>query len=342
MRIIRFLIIFLVIFFASCSRAPAEETSQNTPATSTVQATRTPKPSPPLVRTPELTPQKTATLPLTTSTPTQTSTVTKVPPIVPETLMAEQAIIIETVKEKSKPRILATYPSPVSSDQTEITIYDCVDIDGGETYSIEQLNLIRGENGSEKTIIEELIYCGGLGAFGLEGLSWSPNGAFFYYDTAREGAPDGLCGYWDKSIYRLDATEGTVEYLGDGPFSPDGKKLAAWKERFLTLYNLNLKEPLASLENLYEYKNYALGPIAWSPDSQAVVYLQTEKECIPFGYTEIVRVSLKQLKNIPFLMTEQGFARVIWDTPNRIRLFTADGEEWRYNFETREYYKVGG
>ena len=41
------------------------------------------------------------------------------------------------------------------------------------------------------TVETQLLYCGGIGASGLEGKFWSPDSRFFYYTNAREGWPDG-------------------------------------------------------------------------------------------------------------------------------------------------------
>lgn len=74
-------------------------------------------------------------------------------------------------------------------------IYDCVPVGAVEENAYEQLKLIQIDNSVAKIVDNQLRSCGGLGAFGLAGLFWSPNSSYFYYTNAREGVPDG-CGYW--------------------------------------------------------------------------------------------------------------------------------------------------
>ncbi|MCB0215097.1 MAG: PD40 domain-containing protein [Caldilineae bacterium] len=62
------------------------------------------------------------------------------------------------------------------------------------------------------TLIDsQLILCGGLGAYGLDGRWWSPDGAVFYYTRDREGGPDGqICGEWQPGLRAWDSRAGTT------------------------------------------------------------------------------------------------------------------------------------
>jgi hypothetical protein len=114
--------------------------------------------------------------------------------------------------------------------------------------------------------------------------------------------------------------------------------MAIWQKDDVVLWSLDNGEiarvPVA-------IPNAAIGAIAWSPDGHALVYLQTASNCQPFGKSYIVRLDLPELKHTLLLESETpGFSSVIWDAPNRLRLFDEQGKEWRYNFVTQELKPV--
>jgi hypothetical protein len=79
------------------------------------------------------------------------------------------------------------------------------------------------------------------------------------------------------------------------------------------------------------------GPIAWSPDSQALAYLQLTADCPVSGETYVIRLDLPEL--VPIILLESdspSFAGVQWEVPDEIRLIDAGGKEWRYHFATQE------
>jgi hypothetical protein len=239
-----------------------------------------------------------------------------------------------TVTTLQQARIYATYPSPNGQWQAQVIIYDCVKLGETDENAYEQLILVRVSNQVEQIIDAQLQYCGGLGSFGFKGLFWSPNSRYFYYTDAREGSPDGLCSYWEPPIISFDVTTQSREYLGDGPRSPDGKKIAAWHgDGEIVVWDINAGE----VGRVQVGSDKVAGPIVWSPNSQALVYLQTTTYCPPRGQSFASRVDLPALKQTPLLESESpSFDDVKWDAPNRLRLFDEEGEEWLYNFATKE------
>ncbi len=195
----------------------------------------------------------------------------------------------------------------------------------------EQLKIIHAGDGVETLADVQLQYCGGLGAFGLQGLFWSPNSRFFYYTDAREGVPDG-CGYWEPPIISFDVTTQKKEYLGNGPRSPDGTKIAAWQNQELVIWDVNMGEigRVAMRES-----GQAAGPMAWSSNSRALAYVRTTDPCPPRGKSYVGRIDLTELKQTILLASEApSFEGVEWDGPNRLRLFDEEGKKWQYDFAT--------
>ena len=85
----------------------------------------------------------------------------------------------------SPPRTYATYPSPDGEWRIEIVIHDCVRIeDETEAKAYEELRLIHTHDGVERVIQDQLRYCAGLGAFGLDGLRWSADSRYFFFTDA--------------------------------------------------------------------------------------------------------------------------------------------------------------
>lgn len=303
----------LMLLATACSPAttPPSATEANAPtptkAPHTGTATRTPRP---LTKTPSPTPDFEAT----------------------------NNAIGNAVMTASPPRLHGSYPSPDHQWRVEIIIYDCVQVRGVDTNAYEQLMLIEVSTGTTEVVDSQLQNCGGLGAFGLEGRFWSPNSQFFYYTDAREGVPDGLCGYWERSFLRLDITNLSTQYLGMGTLSPDRTKLAAWQDSDFVVWSLDEGELARSPALPAEV---AIGPIVWASDSEALVYLQTEEYCPPSGKSYVVRLDLPDLK--PELIIESAdptFSSATWDVPDQINLSDEDGKVWTYDFETKELQPV--
>jgi hypothetical protein len=233
---------------------------RDTPAIAEVISSVTATPEPTVTLTPIPPPTLTSTF---TPGPTQPLSATPTPDLA------------ATVIALSQPRSHAAYPSPDGEWQAEVVIYECVQVNEESINAYEQLKLSRVSQGTEQVVDSQLLFCGGLGAYGLEGLFWSANNRYFYYTNAREGVPDG-CGYWQRPVIRVDVTNQQVEALGRGTVSPDGTKLATWQDRELVVWDANQGEigrATAAVQDI------GPGSIVWSPDSRALVYLQVASYC---------------------------------------------------------------
>ena len=238
------------------------------------------------------------------------------------------------------PRLFASYPSPDSNWQAQLVVYDCtvVDPEVPDGNSLEQLRLIRVADASLRTVDSQLLYCGGLGAFGLEGLFWTEDSRYFYYTDAREGGPDG-CGYRRRPLLRFDVLDGSMDEFGAGTISPDGTKIAAWNGDQLEVWELaggqigQTQIPLPGLNP---------GATAWSPGGESLVLLLSQGFC-PHGETLLVRVPLPDLAPSILLSSEgPSFADVTWDTPNQVTLHDEQGTGWTYDLITKELVATAG
>jgi hypothetical protein len=135
-------------------------------------------------------------------------------PLTSRTSLPDEVTAIMTA---GAPRTYATYPSPDGQWRIEIVIHDCVQMqieDETETKAYEELKLIHTRDGLEMVVQDQLRYCGGLGAFGLDGLTWSADSRYFFFTDAREGQPDGAppgAEPWKRPIFRLDVGQQRVE-----------------------------------------------------------------------------------------------------------------------------------
>jgi len=245
--------------------------------------------------------------------------------------------IAATVVAANKPKTLASYPSPDGKWQAVFTTYGtCTQRSEADMNAYEHLKLIQVDNQSEKVVDSQLQYCGGLGAYGLGGLFWSPNSRYFYYTNAREGMPEG-CGSWERPLVRLDTANWKIERLGGGPLSPDKTKIATWQGQELVVWDVNQGE---IARTMVAVPDAITGEIAWSPNGQSIVYLQTALDCYPWGKSYLVRLDLPKLKSSLLLKSEKpSFWGVTWDAPNRLRLLDENDEKWQYNLVTQELKK---
>jgi hypothetical protein len=111
---------------------------------------------------------------------------------------------VKTLVSARTPIVLSSFPSPDGRWRAEAIQYTCLPVSPDEGMVYEQLKLI-SQDGREKVIEDQVHLCEGLGAFGLDGLFWSPNSRYFYYSSASQGVPDGLVCYWDRPMSRVDA-----------------------------------------------------------------------------------------------------------------------------------------
>lgn len=241
--------------------------------------------------------------------------------------------IIGTVVAANQSEALPPLLSPDGNWRAEVSLYPCASIGGEGEFAYEQLTLIYLPNGSRTLADEQLQACGGLGAFGLKALFWSSNSRYLYYTNAREGVPDG-CGYWTPPYLRIDVTSMRSEMLGGGMLSPDRARLATWQGQELVLWDIDGGE-IGRVSVLFP--DLESGPLAWSPDGQALVYLQVETFCPLAGVSNLVLLELPDLKQSLLLASpQQSFGAVFWEVPSELRLLDEQGKEWRYNFNTKK------
>ena len=237
--------------------------------------------------------------------------------------------IVAAVQASSPPQSI-TYPSPDQRWQVELRMFACAASAEAETYAYETLSLDRslGAGPARVVVDSQLINCGGAGAYGLDGILWSPNSRYFYYTTAREGVPDG-CGFWQRPLRRLEVAAGASVDLGGGPFSPDGAQLVTWLDQQLVLWDINQGE-LARWPALDP--TGALAALDWSPDGRAVAYLLAPAVCDPSvaGRSTVVRVDVAGLSQSALLTTEvPTIVGLTWADPDFITLFDAQNGQWR-------------
>jgi len=272
--------------------------------------------------------------PIPTNSPAQSPTPTFIPTPAPT---ADLAALVMAAQQ---PVLYASYPSPDGMWRMDIILYDCIKVqEGTDENAFEQLLLMDPASEDGQVAVEQLQYCGGLGAYGFDGRYWSPNSRYFYYTDARQGFPDG-CGYWVPPLSRYDIAFAKNETLGLGSLSPDGSKVAAWNttEQAMIIWDVNDGEivrysPLNPVAQM--------GPISWSPDSQKLVYLQVDSWCPLSGKSSLVQVDLS-LPGQTLLLESQipTFGNLQWNSPDELTLFDENGKEWRYVLLTRELTQV--
>jgi hypothetical protein len=275
---------------------------------------------------------------LPTTPPTVTVFLTSTPDDV-ATFRAIETASIQTLIATVPPFVLEENPSPDGKWQVEVIRYDCISYqypDYVERIAYEQLKLIELGDGTEKPIKDQLQNCDGIGGGGLKGLYWSPNNRYFYYTDWREGHPESCGNYSVPMIYRFDTLTEENVTVGGGHISPDKTKLAMWERQKneIVIWDLDQGEMgrVQSLERLRFN-----GEISWSPDSQSVVYLQTEWDCAPdYGRTYLTRLNLTNMsQELLFEQEAPGFGGVSWDTMDQLTLRDGYNNEWIYSISRK-------
>jgi hypothetical protein len=236
----------------------------------------------------------------------------------------------------SQPRISSPLLSPDGKWRAEVIIHGCVHINAIDSYAYAELRLTEIKTGIETVNDTQLANCSGLGAYGLAGLLWSLNSRYFYYTQESEGVFDGCSYGWEQPITRLNLASQTIEQLGRGPWSPDKSKIATWElpRKNVVIWDVDGGE-FARVAAFAPDAN--VGPIAWSPTSRSLVYLQSELDCYPLGKTYIVSLDLSTLEQTLLLESDKpSWSNVTWESPDQLDLFDENGKEWRYNLSTKK------
>lgn len=314
------LLLILLFSWALASCRPLEPSLETaiSVATSTLQATQPNNPT------------ATATFTLRQA---ETLTPTQVSPMPHPT-----STIVGTVIAVSDSKIQSSHRSPNGNWQAEVVTYECVHVGEVDAFAFDQLNFIQVADESTLVVDSQLQSCGGVGAFGLDGLFWAQNSRYFYYTNARESFPDGLCGYWTPPFIRIEVSNPVPEFLGIGNLSPDGSKLATWQDLELVVWDVDGGEVARTPAFAPDID---IGPIVWSPDSQSLVYLQIESYCPVSGLSYLVRLDLPETRQSLLLESEAPtFGNASWDDPEVLNLSDENGEDWRYIFSTKELQQL--
>jgi hypothetical protein len=236
--------------------------------------------------------------------------------------------LIDSVVATTAPQSLAVYASPDEQLQVELLRSDCTPM-GADEMAYEQLRLQPAGGGETQLLADQLLFCGGLGAFGLEGLYWSSDSRYFFYTTAREGQPDGGCGPWRRPIVRVDVIDGGREELAEGTSSPDGALTASGVGQDLAVWG---RDQADILRVPAEVPRAYTGPIAWAPDGQSLVYLRWQSFCPSYERSYLVRLDLPAGEQSVLLDDATPvFADVVWESAIVLRLTDTDGQAWLYD-----------
>ena len=79
------------------------------------------------------------------------------------------------------------------------------------------------------------------------------------------------------------------------------------------------------------------GPIVWSPDSQALVYIQVESDCPVSGKSSVIHVDASSLEQKLLIESETPtFGSARWERENELILVAETGDQWVYTFDSQE------
>jgi hypothetical protein len=185
--------------------------------------------------------------------------------------LAATAVAVKT------PSAQEIFRSPDGKWQVHINVRPCLDTPTENDLGYDELRVTNLETGAEILADEQLIYCGGLGAFGFLGYGWSANSRYFYYTSARQGVPDGG-GFWLKPYHYLDTETLQTVTLGGAVRSPDEKLLATSQPDAITLWDWNTGK-VARYE--FDGPTRMLNSLVWSPDGQSLALLRTASSFPP-------------------------------------------------------------
>jgi hypothetical protein len=198
--------------------------------------------------------------------------------------------MIAAVLAAATPETIQRVDSPDGSQRAEVTVYPCVDI-GEQEGSYERLNLIDNSTGEVSLLAEQVIYCGGLGGFGLWVQRWSGDGAYLYYTDAREGVPDGQATAWVSPLWRVQLADLAVESLGQAQFSPDGAWLALWDQTQVRIIPSAGDGTTATAFDRMP-AGLQMFQATWLPDSSGLLYIQADTLYGPVSRSAVTHVDL--------------------------------------------------
>ncbi|MGE5222533.1 MAG: hypothetical protein ACM3PY_08855 [Omnitrophica WOR_2 bacterium] len=321
-------VLLIPLLLAACTQlaAPAPTGTILPDTTSTFPPIATPAPT-----------STSTPVPTFTAKPTTIPTVTIEPTSTPD--------IVFAVKVGEKPTEIQESLSPDRHWRAKVIRYECFSMSGfkntGENeppqYAYEELRLTDQESGREWVIDNQLQNCESLSAAGINVNFWSSNSRYMFYSDAREGVPDGLCGYWEPSLTRLDTANGEKKEMSVGPISPDGTMFFSKSSDQITIWDIDRGEifhqPLA-------VPGAFLAAVAWSPDSRSIVLLLTDAGCTHEGAKYLTLLKLTEEKQTFLDSISGNFASLTWESASSLKLATLNGDEWRYNLAAGSFLPI--
>ncbi|MGQ0603876.1 MAG: hypothetical protein ACT4QE_19520 [Anaerolineales bacterium] len=239
-----------------------------------------------------------------------------------------------------RPTLLESFVAPNGRWWAEAVRYECArlphvdpNLYGADGLALEQLKIVNVDDGSEKVVTQQLLNCGGLGAFGFGGRAWSLNSRYFYFTDTREGVPDGGVCHWNRTLLRVKVESGAVENLLPGVISPDKTLIAMPDGNELVLWGADNGE----VTRLPGPAEGVVAQAAWSPDGESLIYLHTQSKCMPYDKATVVRIAWPSLEQTVLLESETpSFRALAFGVLNEIELTAEDGQLWRFDLITRE------
>jgi hypothetical protein len=233
--------------------------------------------------------------------------------------------------------VLQTFDSPDGAWRVEIIRYGCAPVGAAENgeNAFEQLILTRLDDGSQTIAAEQLQYCGGVGAYGFNGLYWSPNSRYFYFDEARESVPDGCCcGLWQPWLSRIAAASGERENLPGGGAPAPGGLLTLWNSSEIVLWDLDGGE---ISRTPFPAANLIVHSFQLSPDGTRLAYVLVEQCYVVQGRSLVVLFSLADRTHTLLVDSDAPtFASAAWETDTLLTILDRDGNRWQYDLITGE------
>lgn len=264
------------------------------------------------------------------ASPTSTTLPTHAPPATSTRIAAEPTPvpIASLVRSQAGAEVRSVLESPDGRLRAQVLTYGCTPVEGEGEYALDELVVETIASGERWLAAEQLQACGGLGAFGLETLFWSPGSRRLYYSTAREGVPDG-CGFWLKPFSVADTLSRQAEDLGGGVLSPDGRSMALWQSPDLVVWQLDEGETARIPRAVQELPP---GPTVWAPDGSALAYLQFSGDCQPEPPSYLVLVSLGSRESITLLtLSDPVLGGLEWRDAGILTLWDEAGQRWEYD-----------
>lgn len=182
--------------------------------------------------------------------------------------------IIERLKGAVEAHTIQSVLSPDGKQRVQVTVYPCTNIDDVER-SYERLEMVDVSTNEIQVVREQLINCGGLGAFGFDIVHWSPDSSYLYFTEEREGYPDGLAIPWFPYLQRVHVQDERVDSLGQALISPSGTWIVLWDQTQISLLSVE-----GALSDTIHFPllpgNMRMYSLLWLPNSSGVIYIQVD------------------------------------------------------------------